>query len=81
MSKLLRDEQPLAHWSELVMPMLSQLPGVGVGGVGDGGVSEGGAMVGAEVLDPTALQTGVACIVSLGKHEHTPSFHWLMNWL
>ena len=64
------------------MPMLSQLPGVGgVGDGGVGGVGVGVGLVGAEVLgdDPPALQTGVACIVSLGKHEHTPSFHWLMN--
>ena len=64
MSKLLRDVQPLVHWSELVIPMLSQLGGVG--GVGEGGGM--GELLGAKVLDPPALalQTGVACIVSLG---------------
>ena len=75
MSNLLRDVQPLVHWSELVIPMLSQLGGVG--GVGEGGAM--GELLGAKVLDPPALQTGVACIVSLGKHEHTPSYHWLMS--
>jgi hypothetical protein len=48
--------------------------------VGEGGVGEGGAMVGAEVLDPPALQTGVYPTNLLAKHEHTPpASHLLMN--
>ena len=74
MYSALIDEQPFSHWSELVMPMLSQLGGVGVGGVG--GVGEGGGGEGGVGVGPTAEvgaavkevgSDGRACLIKRGK--------------